>query len=128
MFGDTGAKKEPEVVKQVPPPPAQNKDINNLFGTGPIQKTEFPPTKSPAIQKKEMNFDFESAWKAEQSSKTTPPLPRVQPVVSPNQPKNPMMNIQRPQEPQRIEVPQPMVPPKDAQKKKATFNNLFGLK
>lgn len=131
MFGDSAPKKEPEVVKPPPPQPQQNKDINSWFGQGPAQKPDLQPTKSPVIQKKEMNFDFESAWKAEQNVKQTPPMPRVQPVIPPSQPRNPMMhNAQRAQEPQRIQVPQPMnqpPPPKD-QKKKATFNNLFGLK
>jgi len=55
-------------VRQVPPPqPVQNKDpsINALFGPGPSQRNDIQPNKSPMIQKKEMNFDFESAWKAE---------------------------------------------------------------
>lgn len=65
MFGDSAPKKEPEVMKPPPPQPQQNKDINSWFGQGPAQKPDLQPTKSPVIQKKEMNFDFESAWKAE---------------------------------------------------------------
>lgn len=66
MFGDSAPKKEPEIVKPLPPSqPQQNKDINTWFGPSPSQKVDIQPTKSPVIQKKEMNFDFESAWKAE---------------------------------------------------------------
>ncbi len=35
-----------------------------------------------------------------------------------------MNNIPKPPEPQKVDN----VPPKDVEKKKATFNNLFGLK
>ena len=67
MFGDSVPKKEPEVMKQTPPPPPkQDTNINALFGTGPIQKTESQTAvKSPVVPKKEMNFNFEDAWKAE---------------------------------------------------------------
>jgi hypothetical protein len=62
MFGGDAPKKEPEVVKQPTPPPAQSKDsnINTLFGTGPVPvpRTDVQPVKSPVIPKKEMNFNF----------------------------------------------------------------------
>jgi hypothetical protein len=80
-----------------------------------------------------MNFDFEGAWKAEETKPVqTKVLPPQQPQV-----KNPMMNPVKP-----TDVPQPVVqppvqppakvdpkgePPKNPEKKKATFNNLFGI-
>lgn len=74
-----------------------------------------------------MNFNFEDAWKAEE---TKPVQPKVLPVQQP-QPKNPMMNNTIPKPPEPMPV-QPKVEPKvepkqDPQKKKATFNNLFGI-
>lgn len=54
MFGEPVPKKEPEIIRQVPNQPQQNKDqnINALFGPGPVQKNDIQPTKSPIIQKK----------------------------------------------------------------------------
>ena len=66
MFGDSAPKKEPEIVRpqQPPQPPAKETNINALFGTGPIQK-DSQNIRSPVQPKKEMNFNFEDAWKAE---------------------------------------------------------------
>lgn len=63
MFGDSGPKKEPEVVKppQQPPQPPVNKEtnINALFGTGPVVKNDSQNAiKSPTPARKEMNFNF----------------------------------------------------------------------
>lgn len=101
MFGEVAKKDEPK-----PQPPAiKDANINALFGTGPVQKPDVPNTKSPVAPKKDLNFNFEDAWRAEgPSSSSSPnvPPPKVQPVqpIPSVQSKNPMMNnVPKPPEP-----------------------------
>ena len=58
--------------------------------------------KSPVTNKKQINFNFQDAWKAE--GPTQNGTTKVQQPSQPGQPKNPMMNnIQKPTEQTKIE-------------------------
>lgn len=124
MFGQNvnDKKKEEPVVK---PPTTVNKDkAADLFGTPSPNMTKNNAVgegqiRSPnGTNKRNTNFNFEDAWKAENK-----PASQQQQFPPVNQPKQ-TINPPKPPEPVKNNDP----PKGEDNKKRATFNNLFGLK